>query len=560
MIAGPGTTGSKSNVDGSNSSAAMSTVVTSSIDGSSVTATLSGPLPGTTRFCIGTYHGCTDSDIRLNINECDDNDGLVGLVVIIGGTVLIIAVFALRRYRTPPEQRLPPALELTTGVCSLDLLTDSTYVGTATFAWQSLFTTAVIFLVLPSTLPALYFLVKGYQLCTPANLKWRLDRGTELASIIYTKAYGQFSTITKVIAVVVTLGVYPLLLSVACAIAYVSHFFPLPIEVLWQPLRMVGAVTYRTTQAVFSPLKEFISNTWKHSIFGLLLVVIIGAVVGSIVVTVAAFSSTAVVVLLPFVYGAMVVFRVFVLAPRMWMWLRATAKWVLQDMQRPSDTGMFTWEPWSTGETASIGAALTALFGPTDVDLQLKHQLRLLAGTLVFEFIAETVPQLVIQGINNTARNSWGALATLSFTVSLGVGIDTLYKIGINVFYKKLPFGSPEAMGLSHDASEILKKRWLNDAARMKHQQHGGTTDIESGGHSGSVPVDDTNDHTGTVATKRSKGSSKDSSNGNLCTGFTDIDDATDTGTVTAHGKGKKPQDVFLGFAGGGDGITATDA
>ena len=76
------------------------------------------------------------------------------------------------------------------------------------------------------------------------------------------------------------------------------------------------------------------------------------------------------------------------------------------------------------------------MFGPKADDLQLEHQLKLLAGTLVYEFLAETVPQLAIQGLNNTARDSWSVFPTLSFTISLGVGVDTLYKMGVNVLYK----------------------------------------------------------------------------------------------------------------------------
>lgn len=191
------------------------------------------------------------------------------------------------------------------------------------------------------TAPAFYFLATGYQLCTMENLAWRRKQGWELSSWLYSRGFGKLTTKKKIISSAATFGIYPILLALACAVAFVSHFLTLPIEVLYQPCRLVALVTWRAikvnlqvnVQAVHSSLKDFIDETWEHSMFGLVLVVVVVGVVGSVVVVVVGCTSLVSVVLLPLVYGVVVVFRLFVLAPRLWGWLRSSVEWVLLDIQ-----------------------------------------------------------------------------------------------------------------------------------------------------------------------------------------------------------------------------------
>ena len=125
-------------------------------------------------------------------------------------------------------------------------------------------------------------------------------------------------------------------------------------------------------------MKEFVEQTFQSSIFGLIFVVIVGAIVGTVVVLLAGCASLIGVIVLPIVYGVAVVFRFFVLAPRLWYGLRSTVGWVLLDMQRPKAEGIFSWEDWGTssgGSGAKSGAAvetaLAKLFGPADTSEQL---------------------------------------------------------------------------------------------------------------------------------------------------------------------------------------------
>ena len=94
----------------------------------------------------------------------------------------------------------------------------------------------------------------GYQLYTKENLAWRRRQGGKLATRLYENGFQEFETRTRIVVAVATLGIYPLLLAVAYAVAYASHFLTLPIEVLCQPARLVVLVPARVTMASFLSL------------------------------------------------------------------------------------------------------------------------------------------------------------------------------------------------------------------------------------------------------------------------------------------------------------------
>ena len=113
---------------------------------------------------------------------------------------------------------------------------------------------------------------------------------------------------------------------------------------------------------------------------------------GTVVIVVGACVSLLRVVLLPLLYGVTVVFRLFVLAPSLWGWLRQAVELTLQDVQPPKKDAIFAWEgtffSMEEGENKvdreeSVERAAEKLFGPEDTSEQLEKQLELLAGTLV---------------------------------------------------------------------------------------------------------------------------------------------------------------------------------
>ena len=95
----------------------------------------------------------------------------------------------------------------------------------------------------------------------------------------------------------------------------------------------------------------------------------------------------------------------------------------------PRRKGLFSWEQ-EPKKSEEVDTVLDALYGKNSEKGQMDRLLYMLAGTLVFEFALETVPQLMVQGLNNSARDSWTAFTILSFAISLGVGLDTVYRIG----------------------------------------------------------------------------------------------------------------------------------
>ena len=123
----------------------------------------------------------------------------------------------------------------------------------------------------------------------------------------------------------------------------------------------------------------------------------------------------------------------------------------LFDPPPPRFKGLFSWEPSPAQQLEhlksspqqepkkeleaqqKVDTVLETLYGKNSEKGQMERLLYMLAGTLVFEFALETVPQLMVQGFNNSARDSWTAFTIMSFAISLGVGLDTVYRIGNDV-------------------------------------------------------------------------------------------------------------------------------
>ena len=134
-------------------------------------------LPGANlkEICAGTAFGCKMSDVRLNVDNCDARTGLdayIGVVVVVASGAVMTVAFGTRWYLTKDVLHLPILLEATTFVCTLDLITDITYIATETFATPTLYGFAILFILLPFVVPSVYFLGKGYQIITFENLQW----------------------------------------------------------------------------------------------------------------------------------------------------------------------------------------------------------------------------------------------------------------------------------------------------------------------------------------------------------------------------------------------------
>ena len=108
----------------------------------------------------------------------------------------------------------------------------------------------------------------------------------------------------------------------------------------------------------------------------------------------------------------------------------------------------------------------------------------LLNESIVTEFFLETLPQLIIQAVNNTLTNEWGSLVTtLSFGTSGFLIVNSIYRYGYHVVYlgkliKDVPVGIVE---LADEDDKDQKRQALGkifDAANLVVQQ---ATDVMGG-------------------------------------------------------------------------------
>ena len=387
--------------------------------------------------------------------------------MIAGGSALLLS-FAIRsRFSRADGVSLPLILELATFLCTLDLLSDLTYIVISTFATPQLYIAAVLIMAITLVVPALLYFFSAYKVCTKKNLAWRWLKGRDFAASVWvsclkTKQEGAPDT-WRWLLIGISLGTLPIAVAVASGLAAAAPFVTLPVEVLWQPFRIAGAVTASAVTWMFGKAWASGKELAKGSIFGLLLVAVFGPLLTLLVVLLAVTTLVVMGLTTPFLYGLCIMFRAFILIPPAWAGMRALTGYLLKHVHKPKDEGIFAWEPV---EEASIDGIVDRLFGPKQdavdgplTDKQKGNQasgnvrqaefcLRILAGSLVFEFLCETVPQLIVQGMNNDLRSTWNAFTITSFIISLGVGLDTVYRIGVNVFYDRFRIGSPQAMGI----------------------------------------------------------------------------------------------------------------
>ena len=120
------------------------------------------------------------------------------------------------------------------------MVSDITYIVTETFAQLRLFVAALVIIVVTLVVPALAYFFSGYKICTRKNLNWRWKTGCHFASVVWAVCLPESQ---RVVLAVFTLGIYPALVGIVCLLATTLPFLPLPVEILWQPLRLTIVVS-----------------------------------------------------------------------------------------------------------------------------------------------------------------------------------------------------------------------------------------------------------------------------------------------------------------------------
>ena len=170
---------------------------------------------GADQVCVGLQVGCTDDDVRRNADGvCDDTDDMMGLYIVAAGGGVLAAAFTTRHViANTGSRRLPIVLEFATFVCTLDLLTDTTYIATQTFITEKLYYSAMFFLVFPVVMMAGRFFLTAYNLVSRSNALWRVTFGASVAVQLWAAAYGDFATRPKVLLAVLSATLYVACLS-----------------------------------------------------------------------------------------------------------------------------------------------------------------------------------------------------------------------------------------------------------------------------------------------------------------------------------------------------------
>ena len=152
---------------------------------------------------------------------------------------------------------------------------------------------------------------------------------------------------------------------------------------------------------------------------------VLGLAVTLIVVACAVTAAVLTVLVLPLVFAVMALLRLFVLAPSAWEALFYLASHVATEVDAVV--------PFNYFDNAARDRLFSSVFGLTDKDLDDRSADDLLKMTvkyLAVEFCLESLPQLVVQVVNNNAQPEWSYIAIASFTVSVYAIVSTVYKYG----------------------------------------------------------------------------------------------------------------------------------
>merc|ERR1712127_15708 len=188
----------------------------------------------------------------------------------------------------------------------------------------------------------------------------------------------------------------------------------------------------------------------------------------------------------------MVMMRTFAIFPGAWLWLEHQCEWLVSMLDQMDDRGLFSYRVRDIAEKSKQDLGVFKAFHPTldpsrdkipKTDNEALYYL--ISGTVVFEFVFETLPQIIIQTANNfhirknwqdamdncenvdvtegtcgppnlaprmwktdhpdgllPPEQGWNTFAIVSILVSLVVAFDSLYRQLIQVVCLKKPFGS----------------------------------------------------------------------------------------------------------------------
>ena len=483
-------------------------------------------------FLVVFFIGGTISAIKL-INETEVFEGggsgldlkTSAMFGIIAG-ILLLSQLGARLLRSR-EFPLPLLVEFIIYCSALDLVSDIIYFMTATFHSTGLEFLSIGFCILPFIALVCAFIFRCYRLVTRKNLMWRL----QTAAWSFTVAEPVWH---------LTL-VYPALAACYAVVVGVFLFFvSLPVEVVLQILLVGIKAGYAASKQSARELAEFVTDEtgaiWKYAVdmyegakdkgmawmeisllmlpptllmfVGLFVCVLIATVI-MLVIFVLGYVVVLPIIMVtqtlfwivaslffPIFWAVMVMMRTFAIFPGAWLWLENQCEWYTSHMNQMADEGIFVYRPRDVASKSGQDRGVFNVFHPKlkeDEDIpetDNKALYLLISGTLIFEFVFETAPQIILQTINNfkiqqqyeedrglydekfgNSTNAslqgrfahipadmemfpnrpggqpvlgWTPFAIVCIAVSLGIAVDALYRQWFQVCCLKKEFGSAE--------------------------------------------------------------------------------------------------------------------
>ena len=334
---------------------------------------------------------------------------------IAGGVVLVSVT---HYFLAPPEQRSLEVYLLVNGGL-IDVGSDATYVGYEEFDDDTLRYSSIVVLSLPVVVVFLAF----WALVTTdyTGRRWRYltafaEGGVWLVTVAASLAFtwsieAGWPVVSRVFA------------SQGC-IATLANFAWL------EETEMKSTERLETGGALQEVVRDY--KFYEKGITQALLavivfpiVIVLGAILSAIALVViwilAAVAGLLAALALPLAFATMALLRLFVLLPSAWE--------ALFDMSSSVATQVDAALPFVYFDDDACARLRASVFGLTDKgDRSAYDLLQTTVSYLAIEFCLESLPQIIIQVVNNERTGSWSYVAIASMTVSIYAIVATVYK------------------------------------------------------------------------------------------------------------------------------------
>eukprot|EP00041_Stephanoeca_diplocostata_P033919 m.1135061 g.1135061 ORF g.1135061 m.1135061 type:complete len:1473 (-) comp24429_c2_seq4:2394-6812(-) len=418
------------------------------------------PTETETMFVCQRVYGCTEQDRRRNRFDCDKADTSTALWILLTFLILTaVAVFLIRRYNTT-LQEANTWIIIVLVASQFDFITDVVYYSYETFVSDALQEAALTFILLQFLTGSLVYVFVAHGPLASGQWAYRLDG--LLTSETRSEKLRFFGMIAS----------YPVELTAQLVVQSV--------RVGWKCAKLVHELIAkeRVKDIVekYTVEKAIGTNSVSACMWAVWVVLLMGSsLIASTLAFVACVWGTMV---FPLVWTSLVMFKIYFLWPTLWTKCALVGMWLGEEVLLPEAEEWMVWSGTTTRCDTATSVAY-AYFSTSDgvaehteedTELDMDTSTFFLALGLLFEFVFETIGEVIVQIVNNTWRDSWSALAILSVLLSSGIAIDGVYRLLHQRFVMKRKFGSPASFNLSEDDAKNKERKRLENRARRERK------------------------------------------------------------------------------------------